>query len=218
MSRFKTPPSTIAASFVCALTTASFSSQASAAVILSEGPAANLNDPSGNFSDDILTPTDAGTLGLGSSTIEGILYSGRFTGGIFAFRFDVDAISFTVPAGLELQSIIYTGSISLSSIFPGDPDTVVDTIEVGLLGPAGLDTAALVSTGNDVVPLFSDPPAPTLGAGTYTIRLEEPIDYRQSPNDPLTYTIDLVTVPVPEPGSLALLAAGGLILARRRRA
>ena len=217
MSRFKTPPSTIAASLACALATASFSSQASAAVILSEGPAASASDPPGNFSDDISAPTDAGTLGLGTSTIEGILYSGRSIG-VNTFRFDVDAISFTVPAGLELQSIIYTGSITLSSVNPIFPDTVVDTIEVGLFGPGGLDTAALVLTGNDVVPLFSDPPAPTLGAGTYTIRLEEPVGFFQPPSAPLTYTIDLVTVPVPEPGSLALLAAGGLILAQRRRA
>lgn len=163
----------------------------------------------GDISDNRFAPT-ALVLSEGSNILLG------FMAGAQGPTVDLDYFSITIPAGLQLDQIILTEyfsqdpvaflAIQPGPIFPNDPLTVEPGDLMGWthleVGQVGLDVLAIMGTQGQGF-------TPPLPAGVYTF-------WAQQLGEPTDYTLDFVVTPAP--GSAALLAAGGVIVLRRRRA
>ncbi|MEM6333981.1 MAG: PEP-CTERM sorting domain-containing protein [Planctomycetota bacterium] len=173
----------IARLFATAFAAAFVTATASAAVVWDEGV-------DGDLSNVEATPTDIGTLSLGSNTVTASVF-GR------------DNFTFALPAGSAIGSIILDAFVDAASPtnttsleLASGTDTIVPDV-TGIMG------AAFV--GQDII--FGQP---DLGDPNYSIQFVEF-------GTESTLTIDIIVVP--EPASLGLLAAGALAcVARRRRA
>lgn len=175
---------------------------------------------SGDLPNDPTSPTPF-TLSLGTNSILGTVGSG-------AGADDLDAISITVPAGMELTNFTnsiyfglegqdfvgfhsgasFAGSVLVSSNYMGLAHFGTTAANVGVGSPPGSPTSTV---GMDLLPVmnsaglavgasgFTSP----LGPGTYTFVIGDLVAHIDGFP---TYGFD-VTV-VPEPGSLALAALG----------
>lgn len=161
----------------------------------------------GDLSNDRLAPSafvfDVGTHSLLATTGSG----------------NLDYLSITVPAGMELASltlVAYTGNDRTAFIAvqegatfteaPGAPDAgnLLGWAHFGT-GPGNVGTDILDDMGTGPGAIGFTPP---LGAGTYSFWL-------QQLGATVTYQLDFEVVPAPS--AAGLLALGGLALARRRR-
>ncbi len=191
-----------------------------------EGTQGDLSDLSG-------APTKIGALTLGDNFIVGSsIPSGTLIpGGHGALtNQDNDFFTFIVPTGDVLSNFNLQGDTSIvdgdrfflgiyrGSTSPVDPS---NPTPVGLLGYALPGTGQI---GTDLLPILaaSDdpgfPPLPqhfsgSLGAGAYTVWLVDG-------DSPISYDLNLVVSPAPEPGTWVLLVAGigltGAMLRQRR--
>jgi len=177
-----------------------------------------LND--GDLSDDGDFPTFI-TFTEGSNLIEGTMGSLNGTGPL-----DADIWTFTIAAGYYLTGINLVsyaapiGSPTINSFMAMDDVASINTTDPSQHLSNGLWTEELDGFGNTFTDLMAildagpeyggdgfDGP---LGAGTYTFWVQEG-------SDQISYCIDFVVTPVPEPGSLVLLGLAGLLALRRRR-
>lgn len=169
----------------------------------------------GDASDDRFTPTLVG-LAAGRNVIRG-----AFGLSPKPDTFDLDYITFTVPAGHQLSAFVLDdafvgGAFSFLAIQAGPTVTIpadwwsIDTPLLGWAhfgsGQIGLDLlpemgAAAGSVG------FSGP----LPAGTYALWLME-LNY----SEPYTYSFGLEVTAIPAPGCLVLLASAAAFVRRRR--
>ncbi len=131
---------------------------------------------------------------------------------------DPDYFSILIPAGYELSSLIFERYIS------GD-DQAFFAVEVGpqitdIGNPSGLLSATLIGAlpgtmqGDELLDDLQNPDVfggftGNLGAGLYTFWFQETATTTE-------YGFDFILTPIPAPASVSL-AAGGLLLARRRR-
>lgn len=132
---------------------------------------------------------------------------------------DPDFFSFTIPAGLELSSLIFAefgsagGEQSFLAVEVGSQITATDD-------PSALLSAVLVGIdpgtmqGDELLDDLQNPNvfggfSGNLGPGTYTFWFQETTSATQ-------YGFDFMLTPIPAPASMGVLA-GGMLLARRRR-
>ena len=167
-------------------------------------------------------PTALGTLAIGTGTV-----SGTVTGNGQATPFDQDAVSFTIAAGTQLDSITllsyesgddvgvaqsFVGILESSSIASLTADSFDDTQNGGLLGGGSLigtvgeDVLSTVGTATQAGNGFTGP----LGPGTYTLVHQETVVGNE-------YSFGFNVSAVPEPGSGIVLAGLGLCGFFRRR-
>lgn len=175
----------------------------------------------GDLSDDGNAPTLVGTLSAGSN-----LFSGRMGALTEGEPIDADIWNFTIAAGYYLTGINLTsysttsgslGNQSFMAIIDGgtinqnDQSLHLSNALWGYgqdgFGNTYTDLLALLDAGPDFGGVGFDGPLP---AGNYTFWIQEGADQ-------INYSIDFVTTPVPEPGSLLLLGVAGLWSLRRRR-
>jgi hypothetical protein len=183
-----------------------------AAVLYNEGV-------SGDLSNNQLAPT-ARVPALGINSVLGTVFGGGDS---------QDWISLSIPAGLQLSSVVlaayaaadaqgFTG-FTLGGTFPGDtfnPASYLGYSHFGTFAQNG-SYPPINLVGQDILPIMHDPVAApgslgfplSLPSGTYTFLI-------QQLGASTSYQFDYVLTAVPEPGSLALLGCGILLLARRR--
>ncbi len=162
----------------------------------------------GDFSGDSAAPTSLGTLLTGVNSIIGTSTTGPG---------DNDLVTFSIAAGQQVTSleiIEFDPSAGVGSFFGFDNDNIAsanagDFLFAGLVNvTAGSAPIELLGGGGGS---FGGQGVPTtLGAGDYVVFFNEtgPVD--------ANYQLNISVVP--EPGSLALLAAGfGMLLTRRKR-
>jgi hypothetical protein len=142
-----------------------------------------------------------------------------------------DWIAITVPAGNVLSSLVlssYTSTdaqgfmgVQAGSSFVGNPQTATPYLGYTHWG-TGAQNGALAPTnlvGVNLLPLMGDKNTispgsqgftPPLGAGTYTFLF-------QQLGASTSYQFDFTLTAVPEPGTVRMMAAAGLLLFRRKR-
>jgi hypothetical protein len=134
--------------------------------------------------------------------------------------------SFTIAAGYYLTGINLVSysapSSGIDSFMAIQTGTSIDMSDPSVHLSNGLWTEKLDGFGNTftdmmyilLTPEFGSSPFETftspLGAGTYTFWVQEG-------SDQVSYCIDFVVTPVPEPGSLVFLGLAGVLALRRRR-
>lgn len=161
----------------------------------------------GDLSNDRFNPTPY-NLAMGASSVIATSVQG-----------DREFFSLTIPAGLQLSSIIqvsYVGDdgVAFAAVQAGpqltvDPDSFDAT---GLLGWTHFGPFIFVD-GSDILPMMgegfgADGFVPPLPAGTYTFWLQ------QAGTSPSTYQLDFVVTPAPS--AAALLGVAALAACRRR--
>lgn len=173
----------------------------------------------GDLSDDGDVPTLL-TFTPGSNFIQGTMGSLGGTGPL-----DPDVWRFTVATGYYLTAIDLTeysaptsGNQSFMAIAQGDSINMTDPSqhlsnglwgkEVDGFGNTYTNLLAILDAGPEYGGYGFDGPLP---AGDYTFWIQEGAEQ-------ITYGINFVTTPVPEPGSACLLGVAALLLMRRRRA
>lgn len=192
---------------------------AALALPFSGAKALNWNEGTeGDLSDDGDFPTFV-TLTEGSNLFSGTMGSLNGTGPL-----DADVWTFTIAAGYYLTGINLLAydapAPNIQSFMAMD-----DVASINMTDPSqhlsnGLWTEELDGFGNTYTNLFAildagpefggdgfDGP---LGPGNYTFWVQEG-------SDQISYTIDFVVTPVPEPGSLVLMGLAGAFFLRRRR-
>jgi uncharacterized protein (TIGR03382 family) len=153
-----------------------------------------------------------GPIGVGTHTFVGTNI--QISGG--TNRFEGDAIRFTIPAGLQLDDVIFqhdraaglreflkvSGNSTLETYvfrtfpayyLPGPTESLIDYTPVG---PPSRP------------PIL--PGVASLGPGEYLLSWDN-----QTFNTTMNYTLQLIVTPAP--GSMVLLSAGAVALGRRRR-
>jgi len=171
-------------------------------------------------------PTSLGTLAIGTGTV-----SGTVTGNGQATPFDQDAVSFTIAAGTQLDSITllsyvsgddvgaarsFAGILESSSIATLAASSFDDTQNGGLLGggsligTVGQDILSEIGSASLAGNGFTGP----LGPGTYTLVHQETVVGNE-----FSFGFNVSSVQaVPEPSSAALLSGLALLgFVRRRR-
>ncbi len=183
----------------------------------------------GDFSGDGDAPTSIFTLGTGSNLIEGTISGSDGT------ATDVDIWNFTIAAGYYLSGINLVsysdngfgaplGTISsfmaiddALTINTGDPSQHLSNGLWNEQSPDGgtttfTDMLAILQAGPE---FGGDGISGQLGAGNYTFWVQETATPGNSLD--ISYCIDFIVTPVPEPGSALLLGMAGLLMLRRRR-
>ncbi len=181
----------------------------------------------GDLSGDGNSPTSI-LFSNGSNLIEGTM--GRLDG---IGTIDADAWTFTIDAGYYLTGINLVSysdlnttpgalgaTYSFMAIQTGSTISMSDPLQHlsnGLWNEQSPDGGATTFTNLMnilLTPQFSSNPSETftspLGSGTYTFWVQETTAQ-------ISYCIDFVVTPVPEPGSAVLLAAAGILMMIRRR-
>ncbi len=165
----------------------------------------------------------------GSNLIEGTI------SGSNGVATDVDIWTFTIAAGYYLTGINLVSYSdngfgaplgSISSFMAIDDATTINTsdpslhLSNGLWNEQSADGGATTFT--DMLAILRAGPAfggtgfsGSPGAGDYTFWVQETASPGNSLN--ISYCIDFVVTPVPEPGSAVLLAAAGILMMIRRR-
>lgn len=154
-------------------------------------------------------PTALGSAGLGGNSVTGLLDNSNIVG------FDPDAFWFTVPNGMQLDSLVFTsmtGDGDHFLAFNNGPLSTSDAagnlistlIAASHIGTNILDGSLNTYGGSG---LSGGP----LGAGDYYVWFQE-----GSPTNH-DYVLSFTTSPVPEPSGGALLAAAILMLGLRRK-
>jgi len=188
-----------------------------------------LTPGNGDLSGNGISPTSMGIFSNGSNLIEGTV------SGSNGVATDVDIWSFTIAAGYYLSGINLVSYSdngfgaplgSISSFMAIDDATTINTSDPSLHLSNGLwneqspDGGATTFT--DMLAILRAGPAfggtgfsGSPGAGDYTFWVQETASPGNSLN--ISYCIDFVVTPVPEPGSAVLLAAAGILLMIRRR-
>lgn len=175
----------------------------------------------GDLSGNGNSPTLVGTLDPGDNFFSGTMGSLGGTGPL-----DADIWNFTIAPGYALTGISLYGYSAQSgsttnesfmaianggSINTSDPSLHLSNALWGYatdgFGNTYNDLLALLDAGPEFGGIGFNGPLP---AGNYTFWIQEG-------SDQITYNIDFVTSPVPEPGSALLLGTAGLWLLRRRR-
>jgi hypothetical protein len=175
-------------------------------------------------------PTSIGTLSAGDNYVVGssIPSGSPIPDGHGALtNQDNDFFTFTVPAGFVLSQFDLEGDSSIVGsdrfflgIYSGDTSPV-DPSNPSPAGLLGYTLPGAAQIGTDVLPALgaaNEPGFPaltgfsgSLGAGAYTVWLVDG-------DSPVSYDLDLVASPTPEPAMWTLMMAGvGLTGARLRR-
>lgn len=196
---------------VCAIRTAMLLAGVAAAVATGPARAGIIHDEGqhGDLSGNGLNPTHH-TLNFGANTILATSVAG-----------DREYVRLTVPAGGQLDALLLQDYISVDG-------TAFIAVQSGITftePPVGANPANMLGwthfgpgvgqqPGDDILPAVGQGAlaigfTPPLPAGEYTWWMQQ-----TGPN-PTTYQFDFVVSP--EPGSLALLGAAGLMLIRRRK-
>ena len=169
----------------------------------------------GDLSTDPGAPTGV-ALGLGSNLVIGSVQTPNDTR---------DYLTFTIPVGKALQSLLLNqyedldvggpGDRGFHGIVVGGTSFVPDGNPIGnFLGTDHLDPEP---SGTDILPdlgttnLGAQGFTPPLGPGTYTYHVQ------QTGPELSGYALDFVIVPEPTSTALGSLAAGSLLARRRRR-
>jgi hypothetical protein len=146
----------------------------------------------GQLSGDLLNPTNIGLLGEGDNVVKG-----KVVGGADRFLFEVGAGLEILSAFVEITTFNSVGTVELSLT----DFTLDQTLAVSALGTLTFDTFA------------------NAGAGTYLAQV-----YGRTGEDPrfrYDWHVEIGPAgpytPNPEPGTIALVGAGALGLALRRR-
>lgn len=153
--------------------------------------------------------------------VEGTMGSLNGTGPL-----DADVWTFTIAAGYYLTGINLVSysapSSGIDSFMAIQSGTSIDMSDPSVHLSNGLWTEEFDGFGNTytdlmdilLTPQFGSSPFETftspLGAGTYTFWVQEG-------SAQVSYCIDFVVTPVPEPGSFVLLGLAGMLALRRRR-
>lgn len=174
----------------------------------------------GQLSNNGAAPTQLFTLGTGSNLIEGTMGLGT-----------ADVWTFTIAAGYYLSGINLVSYSDngfgaplggISSFMAIDDANTIDMSDFpsqlsnGLWNEQSPDGGATTFT--DLLAILQAGPAfgggpgfsGQLGAGDYTFGV-------QDDTHTISYCIDFIVTPVPEPGSALLLGLAGLLVLRRRR-
>ncbi len=179
------------------------------------------NETSGDLSNDQTAPNPFNAV-TGVNSVIGTVGGGD----------SQDWIAITVPAGQALTSLVnstYTSAdaqgfmgVQAGSNFVGNSQSATPYLGYTHWG-TGAQNGALPPTnlvGVNLLPLMGDKNTislgsqgftPPLGAGTYTFLF-------QQLGASTTYQFDFTLTAVPEPGTVGILGAGGLLLIARRRA
>jgi len=165
----------------------------------------------GELSNAASSPT-ALTTGVGSNLVLGRAGT-LVTGGL-----DPDFFTFTIAPGTQLSAINVTMFMPDESVGGGSFFAIASGTSISPNNPATHLSNTLFSEVGDILPALSSNPVfggtglpANPGAGTYTAWFQETLTS-------VSYGFDLVVTPVPEPMTLASLAAGmSLILRRSRR-
>ena len=164
----------------------------------------------GNYALGGVDPTDIGTTVVGSGV-------NLVTGNSIASPLDFDALTFTVLPGQTVTAIdlTFTGQaarINLTELTNAatDPDTFTlltgtESIQLNFNDPVGTPTQGAY----ELLGGFGISP---LGAGTYGFDIRNAFPSGHT----LLYNLDITVIP--EPASIGLLAAGALLILRRRPA
>lgn len=170
----------------------------------------------GDLSGVAATPTPW-VIGSGANVLTGTA-GANFNTGVN----DFDLVAFTIPAGLQLDSVLITNyqnvdpfALAFFALQAGTPWLDGFGFEIGgnfLMGWAHVDsTMEGVDLLYKIQDHANDPPfAIPLGSGTYTMLIQD-IDTT------FDYTLTFHASQVPEPASATLLAIGGVGILRRRR-
>ena len=171
---------------------------------------------SGDASDDRFDPTLVGLV-AGRNVIRG-----TFGLSPTPDTFDLDYITFTVPAGYQLSAFVLDdafvgGAFSFLAVQAGPIVTIPadwSSIDTPLLGWAHFGSAQI---GQDLLPEIGSAPGSVgfsgpLPAGTYALWLME-LNYSEA----YTYSFGLEVTAVPSPGPVMLAIAASLAGRRRRR-
>jgi PEP-CTERM motif len=139
------------------------------------------------------------TLPISPAVVGGSRIGGSTQGGVTDANFDGIGTLSTVGPGTAL----YNGQIDGVNVFPLLPH--LTTVNAPFAG------------GSASISANSGLPGPTIPGPNALISIGIEHQFSLTPGDPATFTSFFVVQDVPEPGSLGLLAMGGLILLWRRR-
>lgn len=156
----------------------------------------------GDYSDSGATPTPFGPLSLGVNTVVGTM------GGT---PLDRDIFTFSVASGstltaIDLVSYNSPGNVGGGSFFSFGTGTTISDPNFGSAGSFG---HAITSTTGSLAAQFNTPIPLPLGAGDYTMWIQE------TAGDPVDYQVDFTTVP--EPAGLLMIGMLGCFLVFRRK-
>ena len=163
----------------------------------------------GSLSTDRQTPTDFGSLSVGSNDAIGTTVSG-----ISKF------FTFNIGANEELSALIVedwdsADDLGFLGIVTGDTFTV-DPANPNVTDLLGYVHYGELDVNQDILPSMGQGPGsqgftPPLGPGDYSFWV------RQGGADAATWDLNFVVTPIPAPAGLAVLALAGVAGRRRRR-
>ncbi|MFK8112889.1 MAG: hypothetical protein AB8B91_11835 [Rubripirellula sp.] len=215
--------------YLCAICFALF-----AIAPLSAAPVTYVESTDGELSFDHMDPTDLGLFDIGNNTVEGSISDVGLDNEIDVYTDQADIFSFTVNSGTEVSEIFlrsfsgssdnfFVGIDDASTFFfspvdinnfPTNATLDANIVAYGIAGITDLSPDADLDGGSNLFGNFAGPSggiSNSLGAGTYTVYLQETTD-----TSDYTLNFRVSAVAVPEPSSFAAFAFVSLAVARRR--